>query len=69
MFCFTQPIHAGIYVVFINTAYEIFKVAPLLAVLFFASLSRAEKMIRNLLGMKGRASHGGLGDTFKFKYK
>lgn len=69
MFCFTQPIHAGIYVVFINTAYEIFKVAPLLAVLFFSSLSRAERMIRNLLGMKGRASHGGLGDTFKFKYK
>ena len=68
MFCFTQPIHAGLYVVFINTSYEIFKVAPLLAVLFFATLSRAERMVRNLLGMKGRASHGGLGDTFQFRH-
>ena len=36
MFCFTQPLHAGLYLVFINTAYEIFEVAPFLAVLFFA---------------------------------
>lgn len=69
MFCMTQPMHAALYLVFINTAYEIFKVAPLLAVIFFAGLSRAEKMFRNLFGMKGRVSQGGLADSFKFKHK
>ena len=69
MFCFTQPLHAGLYLVFINTAYEIFEVAPLLAVLFFAMLSRSEKMFRNLFGMKGRASQKAMSETFKFKYK
>ncbi len=69
MFCFTQPLHAGLYLVFINTAYEIFEVAPFLAVLFFAMLSRSEKMFRNLFGMKGRASQKAMSETFKFKYK
>ena len=69
MFCFTQPLHAGLYLVFINTAYEIFEVAPFLAVLFFAMLSRSEKMFRNLFGMKGRASQKAMSETFKFKCK
>lgn len=69
MFCFTQPLHAGLYLVFINTAYEIFEVAPFLAVLFFAMLSRSEKMFRNLFGMKGKASQKAMSETFKFKYK
>lgn len=69
MFCFTQPLHAGLYLVFINTAYEIFKVAPLLAVLFFAMLSKSEKMFRNLFGMKGRVAQGAMADTLKFKNK
>lgn len=61
--------HAALYLVFINTAYEIFQVAPLLAVLFFMGLSRTEKMLRNLFGMKGRVSQGGMADTFRFKRK
>ena len=69
MFCFTQPLHAALYLVFINTAYEIFNVAPLLAVLFFAMLSRSEKMFRNLFGMKGKVSQGAMADTFRFRTK
>lgn len=69
MFCFTQPMHAALYLVFINTAYEIFQVAPLLAVIFFMALSRTEKMLRNLFGMKGRVAQGGMADTFRFKRK
>lgn len=69
MFCMTQPVHAALYLVFINTAYEIFKVAPLLAVIFFAGLSRAEKMFRKLFGMSKGVSQGGLADSFKFKHK
>lgn len=69
MFCFTQPMHAALYLVFINTAFKIFEVAPLLAVLFFAALSRSEKMFRNLFGMKGRVSQKAMSETFKFKYK
>lgn len=53
---FIQPIHAMIYLVFISSAYEIFQVAPLLAAIFFAMLSRAEKIIKNILGIKKMVS-------------
>ena len=46
-----QPLHAGIYLFFIASASEIFKVAPLLAVLFFAMLSKSESIVKNILGM------------------
>ena len=35
--------------VFIVSAHEIFKVAPFLAVIFFAMLSRAERIVKNIL--------------------
>lgn len=53
---FLQPLHAGIYMVFMISAYEIFTVAPLLAVLFFMALSRAEKIVKNILGMRKMSS-------------
>ena len=51
-----QPLHAAIYLVFIVTANQIFAAAPLLAVLFFATLSRAEKIVKNILGMRKMSS-------------
>ncbi len=53
---FIQPLHALIYLIFIVSANEIFKVAPLLAVLFLAMLSRAEKIVKNIFKLKGHAS-------------
>lgn len=53
---FLMPLHAGIYMVFIVSAHEIFKVAPFLAVIFFAMLSRAERIVKNILGMRKKAS-------------
>lgn len=53
---FIQPVHAGIYLVFIVTANEIFKVAPFLAVIFFMTLSRAEKIVKNIFKMRSMSS-------------
>lgn len=47
-----QPVHAGIYTVFIITAGEIFRIAPFLSIILFAMLSRAEKIVKNTLGLK-----------------
>ena len=51
-----QPLHAAIYLVFIVTANQIFAAAPLLAVLFFATLSSAENIVKNILGMRKMSS-------------
>ncbi len=51
-----QPLHAAVYLVFIVSANEIFSVAPLLAVIFFAMLSRAEKIVKNIFGMRKMSS-------------
>lgn len=53
---FLMPLHAGIYMVFIISANEIFKVAPFLSVIFFATLSRAERIVKNILGMRKKSS-------------
>ena len=53
---FIQPLHEGIYLVFIVAANEIFKVAPLLAVIFFMTLSRAEKIVKNIFKMRSMSS-------------
>ena len=53
---FLQPLHAALYMVFIVSAHEIFTIAPLLAVLFFMGLSRAEKIVKNIFGMRKMSS-------------
>lgn len=53
---FIQPLHAGVYLVCIVTANEIFKVAPFLAVIFFMALSRAEKIVKNIFKMRSMSS-------------
>ncbi len=57
---FLQPLHAGIYLFFIASANEIFKVAPLLAVLFFGMLSKAESIVKNIIGMSNTQSIRGM---------
>lgn len=53
---FIQPIHLIIYSVLIFCAGEIIELAPVLAILFFIGLSRAEKVVKNVLGLRDRVS-------------
>lgn len=62
-----QPIHAGTYLVFITTANEIFKIAPILSLIMFIMLSRVEKFIKNIFGLKNRASIKDMEETLSFK--
>ena len=58
---FIQPIHLIIYSVIIVCAKEIIVLAPVLAILFFVGLSRAEKVVKNVLGIRDRTSISSLG--------
>lgn len=62
---FIQPIHLIIYVVFIYSAGEIAKEAPILGVVFIIALDNAEKIIRSALKIKGK----GLRDIKLLKIK
>ena len=62
---FIQPLHAGIYVVFIATANSIFTVAPILSIFLFLSLDRAEKIMKNIFGLKKMSSMRDLREMIK----
>lgn len=64
---FIQPLHAIVYIVFIASAAEIAKAAPLLAILFFGALSRGEKIIKNIFRMRGLSSINSIA-TLKLKH-
>ena len=49
--CSMQLIHAVLYIVFIATAGVIAVKQPVLAILFFAALSRAEKITRRIFSI------------------
>ena len=66
---FLQPLHAGIYMVFIISANEIFKVAPFLAIIFFAALTRAEKIVKNMFGMRKMSSIHSMSEYMPMKRK
>ncbi|MBR3132986.1 MAG: hypothetical protein IKG42_02765 [Clostridia bacterium] len=53
---FIQPLHALIYMVFIVSANAIFEIAPILSLIIFVMLSRAEKVMKNIFGLKKMAS-------------
>ena len=61
---FIQPVHAAVYMVFIITAGAIFEKAPFLSVLFFMSLSRTEKIVKNILGMRNKTSIHSMSESF-----
>lgn len=46
-----QILHAVVYLVFLATAGVIAKTQPIIAIVFFAALSRAEKIARNIFGI------------------
>lgn len=58
---FIQPLHLLIYTIFIAAAGAIATVAPLLAAFFLMGLSRGEKIIKNVLGIRSANSISSLG--------
>lgn len=58
---YIQPLHAMLYIVFIISATEIAKVAPLFAIIFLAALSRGEKIVKNIFNIRGMTSINSLG--------
>ena len=58
---FIQPLHLVIYMVFISVAGAIATAAPLLAAIFLIGLSRGEKIVKNVLGIRGANSISSLG--------
>lgn len=60
-----QPIHAAVYSIFMVIAANIMESAPLMAVIFFAALSRTERVIRGLLSIKKTNTVQGMDDNFK----
>lgn len=48
-----QPIHAGIYLVFVFTAGKIAEKAPFVAMIFLLTLGRVENIIRNMFDLNG----------------
>ena len=66
---FIQPIHAGLYLVFIVSANKIFEVAPFLAVIFFMALSRSEKIVKNIFNMRDKKSIHSMSEYVKFPRK
>ncbi len=55
---FLQPIHLGLYIVFLFSAGEIIKSVPLLGVVFLAALGNGEKIVRRLLNIKPKFAKG-----------
>ena len=64
---FLQPMHLIIYIVFIYSAGEIAKQAPIIGLIFIIALDSSEKIIKNALKIKGRQK--GLMDIKLYKGK
>lgn len=60
-----QPLHALIYTVFMTIASNIMLEAPLLAVVLLTTLSRGERVVRNVLRVKSTATVQGMSDQMK----
>ncbi len=58
---FVQPVHIVVYLIFIVSASEIAPKLPLFTIIFFGALSRGEKVIKGVFGMRGRKSINSLG--------
>ncbi len=62
-----QPLHALIYLVFVLTANEIAKYAPVIGMVFLLALGTVEKTVRRIFNAQGFASIGILNDFRKGK--
>lgn len=58
---FVQPVHIIVYLVFIVSASELAPKLPLFTIVFFGALSRGEKIIKGVFGMRNKKSINSLG--------
>lgn len=58
---FIQPLHLVLYSIFITSVGAIATVAPLFAAIFLVGLSRGEKIVKNIFGIRGAQSISSLG--------
>lgn len=63
---FVQPIHCFTYLVFMFTANDIAKKAPLVGIIFLLSLTKAEKIVKKLLNVSSKTVDN-VGDKFSVK--
>lgn len=63
---FIQPIHCFTYLVFMFTANNIAKSAPLVGIIFLLSLTKAEKIVKKLLNVSSKTVEN-VGDKFSVK--
>lgn len=64
-----QPLHAVLYLLFIGTASELATQAPILALIFFMALSRGEKIVKTVFGMRGLKSINSMSEYLKLGKK
>lgn len=62
---FIQPVHIVVYLIFITSASELAIKVPLLMIVFLGALSRGEKIIKGLFGMRGLKSINSMGKKKK----
>ena len=55
---FIQPLHALLFVIFIGSVYGIIEIAPLLAIIFLAALSRGEQLVRTIFKIERTTAMG-----------
>ena len=55
---FLQPIHLGLYIVFLFSAGEIIKATPFLGIAFLAAIGNGEKIVRKILNIKPKFAKG-----------
>ena len=55
---FIQPLHALLFVIFIGSVYGIIELAPLLAIIFLAALSRGEQLVRTIFKIERTTAMG-----------
>ena len=64
---FIRPFHAFFYMVFIYSAGAIAVASPVIAVFFFMALSRGEKIVKGLFGLRGLQTINSMSEYFKLK--
>ena len=55
---FLQPIHLGLYIVFLFSAGEIIKATPFLGIAFLAAIGNGEKIVRKIFNIKPKFAKG-----------
>ncbi len=60
-----QPLHAILYAIFMTIASNIMLEAPLLAIIFLSSLTRGERVLRNILRVQNTETIQSMGDQVK----